>query len=125
MKQRGVRDVKHKGWELKVELRQRKVRASPSTPNGGAAFEKELTTPLSHIFSFNLLNNLQGQSYYHSSHFAGQKLGVCVWSVSYSSPQSGQHCPGLYWQVETDPVREGEMAPQCPTCNKTASDPPF
>lgn len=35
MKQRGDGDMKHIGWELRVEPRQRQVRVSPSMPNGG------------------------------------------------------------------------------------------
>lgn len=125
MKQRGARDVKHIGCELRMKPRQRKVKASPSIPKGGAAFKEKLTTTLSHIFSFDPLNNLQGQSYYYSSHFAGQKLQMSVCRVSsIAVPSPINSAPGLYWQVKEDPVR-GEMVPQCPTCNKTARDPPF
>lgn len=61
----------------------------------GVAFKEELT-PLSHIFSFDPLNNLQGQSYYYSSHFRGQKLqiSVCeVSSIAVLNPITHQYCP--------------------------------
>lgn len=88
----------------------------------GVAFKEELT-PLSHIFSFDPLNNLQGQSYYYSSHFRGQKLQISVCEVSSIAVLSPINTvPGLYWQVEEDPAREWEMAPQCLTGNKRVSD---
>lgn len=78
IKQRGARDVKHIGCELRVKPRQRKVKASPSIPKGGAAFKEKLTTPLSHIFSFDPLNNLQGQLLLFFPLCRSETTDVCV-----------------------------------------------